>query len=371
METTDLDDTGPYMGVSLAEQIADWRRWQQSGQRPELHAAVRRYDVPPPEKMPFSVLGRISVNDKWEDQGRIQCNVCKVEHKFITDGYMASYDDGYWYVIGPVCGSDEHQQAVARAIREHRDREAEQIAEGIISNVLTNYAEWRDYYYQLRQAVETVFEYHNRFRKIAPNTFRALSDIRKSGGALRIVTRDAGFNEATGRYQPAVSKTVGRLGGAEFFQGNCLTMKALREAVPVLDVYFANERSKLDLSDAVIDATEKGKLQKLQSMLSGALGALRTAHQNVDVAFEALAYENLSALEKWTSNERNEAGLSIRIEADDSIIACHLSNDKPAFELREYESEDGYSLLKIRRSDLRSVKFEPFSESIENTKIAS
>ncbi len=352
------DGVGPFLGVSLQDQIVAWQRWQKSGQRPELHSAVRTFDISPPEGGMFHVLGRVSLNRKWEDQERIQCNVCRIEHKFISDGYVASYDDdGFWYVIGPVCGSDEHQTAVAGAIREHKNREAEKVAEGIVADTMNNYSKWREYYYKLRNAVEIVFEYHNRFRKIAPNSLRALSNIRKSGGALRVVARDAGFNADIGRYQPAVTKTVGRLAGGDFFQGNCLAMKFLRDAVPILELYFADDKTKDDLGEAIYNAIESGKLQKLQNMLSGGFDALHRAHEQYEIACAGLNEANFKVLAKWTANPRNEAGLHIEYAVVEGEVTVHFLDDRPPLEYRGITSDDGYSILQIRQSELQTIDF--------------
>ncbi|NOX82160.1 MAG: hypothetical protein GXP06_04060 [Alphaproteobacteria bacterium] len=304
---------------------------------------MRDVKVRPPHKAEPFVIARVSHNKKWDDQTLIQCNVCKNPNKFLNEGYVAAYPDGWLYILGPDCGKDEHRRSVRLAIRDHLYREAEQYADGALVQIIEQFDEWKAYYANVHNAAKVLFAYHKRFKQCAPNSFAQLCTVRKTGGSLEVMIREAGCSDA-GYYSDAITETIGSLRGSNFFNGSPPGMKSMRSAQKILEVILGPDEIVESFWDQVCNAADDDQRQKLLDHINKGLRDLRVSHDEIESARQALEYENFRALEKWGADSRNHTGFSVKLSQQDNAICASFGLDD-------------FRCVRVELSDLKALCF--------------
>ena len=134
----------PLSGMSDGEVLEWWKSTGLASLRPELCEEIAPVQISPPEDIVPFLLEEAQVRPEWADSSRLQCNICGNKAKFKSGGYYAHYCDGYIYVIGPVCGSDNHQKSVAEAKNVFEKRKYREIADDRVRDFVDNHHLWED-----------------------------------------------------------------------------------------------------------------------------------------------------------------------------------------------------------------------------------
>lgn len=119
----------PLSGMNDAEVLEWCRTTGLLSKRPEACEEIAPVNTSPPDGIVPFFIAEAQIRQEWTDTSYIQCNVCGSRNKFKTGGYFAHYGDGYIYVVGPVCGSDDHQNSVKIARKVYEKRIKREIAD--------------------------------------------------------------------------------------------------------------------------------------------------------------------------------------------------------------------------------------------------
>jgi hypothetical protein len=248
-------------------------------------------------------------------------------------------------VVGPICGNDQHKKAVSIAIREHKYREAERIADTILLDLMENFSAWQTYYNGLRDAVNQMFILHKNFKNAAPKSVSTLGKIEKNGGGLEIIIRHPGYNEMTNAYENAVTDSVGVLLGGGFFLPKLPALAEMKRAQEILNPHFGVGTTQDDLIETVCNAEDEQKLQDLQKLLAKGIDSLNRTHECVDRDRRALLPESLNLIKIWGRDMRSYTDFRLEYTVFEGVI-------------RIFFPYDGRARFSITESELQALKID-------------
>lgn len=325
MTTAQLAERGPFYGVSIAKQEEACRLWLDANNRPDRHAAVRPHTVSPPEHAAFSILARVSVSNLWEDKTNIQCNLCNNSRKFVTRGYVATYEDGFWYIVGPDCGGEEFFGRFNTALHEHNRREAERLAEGDLLNLLNSLGAWQVFYANLKDAVECADAANQALSTYHPELFRRLEEARRRDGQVFTYRTERGVNPQGKPYTREIEDRFATLAGTKAISRPTVSERLFRRVGGDVQAYLTGEKS---LMEAITAHVEKNEVAALQTRVTEALENLRGAHANVVEARRFWEASNLDWVGAWMTNPRSRFDSNVTIQSD-GLVARLISPDDP------------------------------------------
>ena len=111
--------------------------------RPETLEEVAPVTLSPPDDVIPFIICEAEIRPSWADSSQLHCNACKTRNKFKRGGYYAHYGDGYIYIVGPDCGSENSQANVARARNAYEKRMALRFADENINDFKADFNEWK------------------------------------------------------------------------------------------------------------------------------------------------------------------------------------------------------------------------------------
>lgn len=293
------DARGPFFGVPIERQEAQCRAWLDANNRADRHMAVRPHTISPPQDGAFNILARVSVSGLWDDKSKIQCNLCNNIRKFKTRGYVASYEDGWWYIVGPDCGGEEFFGRFNTALHQHNRREAERLAEGDLLNLLQSLGAWQVFYAHLKDAVTCADAAARLLDTHHPELFRRLDEARRRDGETFIYRSVRAFNEHGKLYTRNEEHRFTTLVGTKAISRPCVAERLYRRVSGDVQAYLTGEKS---LMDAITAHIEKGDVSGLQKQVSEALDNLRGAHANVVEARQFWEPSNLDGVSAWLAH---------------------------------------------------------------------
>jgi hypothetical protein len=175
---------GPLLNTPYDEQLEMWREIDFSVVRPEEISFVREYKHSPPEGVSFKILGELSVKDNWQDKSLIQCNICNRKKKFKLEGYVTTFDDGWWYVVGPDCGGENFVNRFASEKRIYDKMILTQIADDRINIFIQTHQDNIKKNTRAKTIIESAFKLRASVKKGQPELFSKLVTAIKTGSNL-------------------------------------------------------------------------------------------------------------------------------------------------------------------------------------------
>lgn len=295
-QSTERGD-GPYKGVPLERQLADWRKWPQSERRPEEHPAVTPYHIKPPHDPDVEILADIIIHKTWADRSLVQCNVCMREHKFGTrSGYLASFSDGWWYVVGPDCGDATFQGHLARASNVRKKREAEEKAGADLRHFLSVRPQWLSYWQSLRAPIAEIRALRTAIEDMPDSFTSAIRGAARTDRKLVITVRIQGKSHF---------ETIGRVAGGAFLD----TQEAITSTYQRTGRQFGfllNPGAEEDrIYEEILQQHEKGTLAASVSKLKSQIGQIAALRALVDDAAAFVTPKNLALIQRWSADERS------------------------------------------------------------------
>lgn len=178
--------SGPNKNLPPAKQRALWKQIDFTKVRPEDSGQVNHYKIRPPKDEKFIILGEVSVSKDWTDQSYIQCNICNRKNQFKNEGYIASFIDGWWYVVGPDCGDETFQKSFVLKMNEYSQERILEIANKTVSSFIENYKVNRQIEQSNEKYIKGIFEFRNLVKSRFPTLHSQLVNATKTGGELKI-----------------------------------------------------------------------------------------------------------------------------------------------------------------------------------------
>lgn len=323
-----IEERGPFFGAPLAEQEAECRAWLDANNRPDRHNAVRAHTVSPPQNGRFQILARVSVSKFWDDRSNIQCNLCNVSRKFVTRGYVASYDDGWWYVVGPDCGGEEFLGRFNTALHAHNRREAERLAEGDLQNLLNSLGAWQVFYSSLKGAVACVEEAVQTLESYEPELFGQLQDARRADGQVFTVKAVRATNHKGESYTRFDRDRFTTLAGTKAISRPCVPAAYFRRVIGDVQGFLTGENS---LQEAITDHIESNELASLRERVEEALDNLRQAHEGVLEARRFWDAANLDWVSAWIAHPQSPCRKKVAFVSNRNNVASTMANDPEYF----------------------------------------
>lgn len=272
-----MTEPGPRYGKDFGQQLIEWRAWP-SSRRPEEHPAVAPHTQEPPD-LDFEILGEVSVHGTWTDKAKIQCNVCGTQRKFINKGYIACYADGWWYIVGPQCGSETHKGRVNTKINAHLLREAEFNADESLRRFMEDRLEWRAYLEAIEKATMTVYAVW-KYMKVQDRFYEGLCTAIRDDGYLRVRN----------------GTKWGRVTGGSFLLGNPIAkLRTMKQDLS----FLLQPISREEMNAALVALHSNGQLAHASQQLREQVQTLRELDAQIRDAQQFVTTKNLLSLVDW------------------------------------------------------------------------
>ena len=178
--------TGPFVGVSYADQRTEFAKWVKSGKRADHHAAVRPPEVSTPLSDEIVIIGEVELRQSYEDKSSwFHCNACNTKAKFKNGGFCAAVGDGYWYIVGPDCGNEEYQRLLNRGLLQYSAELTKTSLEQRIGKFHARFHDWVRGYELAGGAAREAMQLRQEMWKV--ERFRSdMVSARKNGGRLTV-----------------------------------------------------------------------------------------------------------------------------------------------------------------------------------------
>lgn len=319
-----IDERGPYFGVSLDEQAAECRKWLDDNNRPDCHPAVRHHTIGPPKEGSFEILARVWVNRHWSDTSKIHCNLCNTIRKFVSGGYVAAYDDGWWYVVGPNCGGEEFFGRFTTALHRYTRTEAERQAEGGLRHLLTQLGAWQAFHISVRDAALCAEHAAQVLESYEPSLFAEIQEARRADGQLYIVTPVRALDRNQKPYTRYDRDGFATLAGTRGVSRPCIPAAYVKRIAGDVLGFLSGDKSLLDAITAHI---ERNEVTTLQKRVEEGLDNLKRAHDGVLEAQQFWAASNLDWLSAWIGDRRNPFPRKLALSSKGDLVKVTLEAD--------------------------------------------
>lgn len=288
---------GPMYGVPLDEQKLCWEE-RPKDSRPESHPAVAPFTQRPTAGVEFEILGSVEINKTWQDQSLIQCNICRRQHKFgVKAGFVASYDDGWWYIVGPQCGGEDYSRSFSRAFNRHRRARADALATEDMRRFLSHRSEWLSYLSAFRDPVDEAHRLWTYFNTNEPDVFMQLKNAAKNGGSMRLSV-DTGKRDRWG--DPVYSDVkYGVMKGGAIFASDKPPARLWRDVETRLSPLFSLLDPE-DLDRQILDWDARGTLKDANDRLHWCLRDLAYVQGQLEDAAQFVTPENIRKIIEWS-----------------------------------------------------------------------
>ena len=267
-------------------------------ERPDGHPAVRPKEISPPNDKDPEILGRLAVRKSFAHQARFHCNACNTAKKFRENGYLAIYGDGWWYLIGPDCGDDNHRTRSTRAIRAYERAEAEALASGHLKVFLDSFEDAVTYF---KAAVRLRSELYQASAWFLTTTRlgRLIRENRGTDGRLFITKQVRKQPPNSDQFYPVNEPYGPPLSGVGFLQSGRNFNHAVKAAHDKLSSLAGGNYEITVLHKNIVKAGEKSRSHELTKDVKELTRNLDAMRQAIVDAKAFLAHGNLKAVEDW------------------------------------------------------------------------
>ena len=285
---------GPFAGKSWDEQTAECMRWLADGNRPDAHKAVR----PHTDKLPddFEPMTPVSVQKGWPDTTFIHCNACGNAAKFRDNGHVATAGNGWWYIVGPECGSPEHTARLHQRVNQMRRRHFLSAAEVDVRALATDLPPWRGFMVQLKEVVGVAYRGHKFITTMRPALHALLDAARKGDGWLMVVSTVTEVDVWGDKQERDILVRHTKLDGLPSIAKPCPAVEHFKKAEEILGPMLEQDDA---LTDEIAKAVASGKQAELHRRLKDGLDRARLAHEAVLEARAFWSASNLRAIATW------------------------------------------------------------------------
>lgn len=315
---------GPFFGTHIGVQRSACRAWLDGNNRPDSHPAVRPHSVSPPRDGAFEILSRLWVNRNWADTSKIHCNLCNTSRKFSSGGYLASYDDGWWYVVGPDCGGEEFFGRFNTAKHRYDREEAERVAEGGLRDLLNRLGAWQLLYAQLAAAVSRAEYAAQQLELNERELFDKIQIVRRDDGHVYVVKPVAATDSNGKPYTRYDRDRFTTLAGTKGVSRPCVAAALLRR-ITGEPLGFLTGRTSL--IDAITAHQERGQIVTLQKAIEASLDDLQKAHDAMVEARRFWEHSNLDWISAWIAHPDSGFQKRIAVRSDGHVVHVTMPDD--------------------------------------------
>jgi hypothetical protein len=242
----------------------------------------------------------------------------------VSGGYVAAYDDGWWYVVGPDCGGEEFFGRFTTALHRYTRSEAERQAEGGLRSLLTQFGAWQTFFLNLQSAASCAEAAALALESHEPQLFALIQESRRADGQLFLVTpvRDCDRNgKPFTRYD---RRRFATLAGTKGVTRPCIAAAFVRRVGGDVLGYLTGENSLLD---AITTHIERNEVTALQKRVEEALGNLRLAHEGILEAQQFWQPSNLDWLSAWIGHPANRVRRKVALSLKGDSVLITMEDD--------------------------------------------
>lgn len=326
MELTKNSLDGPFLGFSYAEQRTEFVNWVKAGNRPDQHPAVLPAEIPPPDSKEIAIIGEVALHSSFEDRTSwFHCNACGCKEKFKGGGFCASVGDGFWYLVGPDCGSEEHQRLLNRGLLQYNAEQANASIEQRVGKFHSRFRDWK----RVLDLGDSAAREAMSFRKAIKQIERFNHDMvtsRKGGGKLdfRVLIRNGGDEWLSDRVEEQV---FGTLSGWNLFIEPFIATGCVKKAKKAMTAISGSDQSSAGFEECFLHARNKKGLKKFEADVLDAETHIRHLVDAISDAKAFVSRENAQLIERWYKQSRKER------DAISKALPFHDEPDIPKYKV--------------------------------------
>lgn len=289
---------GPYADVSIEPIEVEIKQFLASGRRPEEHPHVQPYHSGIPDGG-FDVVCNIEVVSSWSNKDKIGCSACRTDRKFASGGYVLRHENGYLYVVGPICGQSDYKNRRDAAIDAYRVRQRRKELELELSEFVINFQQAKDAFLYHRSCLDSLFHLRSSIKRANPEFVRCMCEAASSGGKLGADFVSLWYVEG--------AKQV-RVNGSEFFHEPW----QIQDAFPL----FVQAEPLFKHANGIVDDFIDVSVPQLRKQIT----ALQKVEEKyieikrlIEVAQGFFEYKNIEKIYKWVGGAKAYLGTRFRL----------------------------------------------------------
>ena len=315
---TDITSDGPWKGVEDHQIRAAFMAYMRESAYPERFSGVAERVKPPTDRDFRIIKKRVSVNPSNRGDTYVPCNLCGPNPKFKTDGMLILDDQGWLYLIGPICGRKHYEERFVQEERRFDREQAKQSAERFLMDSVERISFWQREARALGPHARAAKKAHVRLAKSGKAAAQLRRAFAKDGGRLywheaRRALRANGGDEVEHHQVLAA-----RINGSSATRTQCFVDTRLNDAALILEHFGLDEDAAVE---RIAEAESLDELPELAAALRGAVATLGAVRADIEDFQACFSVDNFRAIEMWAADGRCPVRLHVECRGDTRMLA--------------------------------------------------